>query len=220
MWKACIFDLDGTLANTLESMAIVMNSVLREYDLLELPVDNFRYYCGEGASVLVRKCLKEAGDEKLQYYEDAERKYRRQFDMDPLYKVKHYPGMPETLKNLQEKGILMGVCSNKPDLAAKKVIREMFGTELFREVLGQSDQIRRKPAPDAPLAIAREFSVKPEECIYVGDTKTDMLTGKAAGMYTVGVLWGFRDREELFSNGADLLIEQPEELLRLFEESR
>ncbi len=218
MWKACIFDLDGTLANTLDSMAVVMNAVLRSYDLKELPVDNYRYYCGEGASVLVRRCLEAAGDSDLQYYEEAEKKYRRQFDEDPLFKVSHYPGMPETLRYLKEKGIPLGVCSNKPDIAAQKVVKEMFGTELFLEVAGQSEQIRRKPAPDGPLAIAKAFQVKPEECLYIGDTKTDMQTGKAAGMYTIGVLWGFRDKEELVNNGADIVIEHPEQLKDFFEE--
>ena len=83
---------------------------------------------------------------------------------------------------------------------------------MFEIVLGQKEDIARKPAPDGALKIAEMFGVKPEECVYVGDTKTDMLTGKAAGMITVGALWGFRDREELLTNGADLIIEKPEEL--------
>ena len=94
------------------------------------------------------------------------------------------------------------------------MIASLFG-DSFDLVIGQSDRIRRKPAPDAPLKAAETFGVLPGECMYAGDTRTDMLTGKAAGMYTVGVLWGFRDREELESSGADTVVNSPEELLEL-----
>ena len=95
----------------------------------------------------------------------------------------------------------------------------MFGGD-FDLVLGQSEEIKRKPSPEGPLKIAREFGVKPEECMYVGDTATDMKTGRAAGMYTVGALWGFRDRKELNENGADLVAEKPEELVRIYKGER
>ena len=85
-------------------------------------------------------------------------------------------------------------------------------------VVGQSEAIRRKPAPDGPLMVAEKFGVKPEECMYVGDTSTDMKTGKAAGMYTVGALWGFRDRKELNENGADIVAEKPTDLVKICEE--
>ena len=194
MIKACIFDLDGTLADTLESMAYVANEIMQKYGLKTLPTDNFRYYSGEGADMLMQRALKDAGDKELIHYEEGRRLYREMFAADPMYKVVPYEGMPETLKELKKRGIRLAVCSNKPHPAAVKVIAQLYGDD-FDMVLGQSDAIRRKPAPDGPLMIAGKFGVRPEECMYVGDTSTDMKTGKAAGMFTVGALWGFRDRE-------------------------
>lgn len=217
MIKACIFDLDGTLADTLESMAYVTNEIMQKYGLKTLPTDNFRYYSGEGADMLMQRALKDAGDKELIYYEEGRRLYREMFAADPMYKVVPYEGMPETLKELKKHGIRLAVCSNKPHPAAVKVIAQLYGDD-FDMVLGQSDAIRRKPAPDGPLMIAGKFGVRPEECMYVGDTSTDMKTGKAAGMFTVGALWGFRDREELNANGADLVAEHPTDLVKISEE--
>lgn len=217
MIKACIFDLDGTLADTLESMAYVANEIMQKYGLKTLPTDNFRYYSGEGADMLMQRALKDAGDKELIHYEEGRRLYREMFAADPMYKVVPYEGMPETLKELKKRGIRLAVCSNKPHPAAVKVIAQLYGDD-FDMVLGQSDAIRRKPAPDGPLMIAGKFGVRPEECMYVGDTSTDMKTGKAAGMFTVGALWGFRDREELNANGADLVAEYPTDLVKISEE--
>ena len=217
MIKACIFDLDGTLADTLESRAYVANEIMQKYGLKTLPTDNFRYYSGEGADMLMQRALKDAGDKELIHYEEGRRLYREMFAADPMYKVVPYEGMPETLKELKKRGIRLAVCSNKPHPAAVKVIAQLYGDD-FDMVLGQSDAIRRKPAPDGPLMIAGKFGVRPEECMYVGDTSTDMKTGKAAGMFTVGALWGFRDREELNANGADLVAEHPTDLVKISEE--
>ena len=167
--------------------------------------------------MLMQRALKDAGDKELIHYEEGRRLYREMFAADPMYKVVRYEGMPETLKELKKRGIRLAVCSNKPHPAAVKVIAQLYGDD-FDMVLGQSDAIRRKPAPDGPLMIAGKFGVRPEECMYVGDTSTDMKTGKAAGMFTVGALWGFRDREELNANGADLVAEHPTDLVKISEE--
>ena len=219
MIKACIFDLDGTLADTLESMAYIVNMIMEKFDLKPMPVENFKYYSGEGAKMLMQRCLKDAGDTKLVHLEEGERIYREMFAENPMYKVNHYPGMPETIRELKRRGLKLGVCSNKPHPAALKVIAQMFGDD-FDIVMGQSDAIRRKPAPDGALMLAREFQVQPQECMYVGDTATDMQTGKAAGMLTVGALWGFRDEKELMENGADLVAQKPEDLLEIYEEKQ
>lgn len=217
MIKACIFDLDGTLADTLESMSYVTNIILRKFGLKEMPTENFKYYCGEGARMLMTRALRDAGDPELALLDEGERVYKEMFAADPLYKVVPYEGIPETLREFKARGLKIGVCSNKPNLATLKVIEIMF-PGLFDTVIGQSDQIRRKPAPDGALKIAEEFGVKPEECMYIGDTATDMKTGKAAGMYTVGALWGFRDLQELESNGADIIAQKPVDLIKIFEE--
>ena len=206
MIKACIFDLDGTIADTLESMAYVANEIMEKFSLKPQPTDNFRYYSGEGADMLIKRCLIDAGDPDLVHYEEVRELYRKKFDEDPLYKVVPY----------KDAGLKMAVCSNKPHIAAQKVVKAIYG-DVFDEVMGQQEGIRRKPAPDGPLKIAEEFGVKPEECMYIGDTKTDMQTGKSAGMYTVGALWGFRDRRELEENGADIVAAVPLELVAIYE---
>ena len=215
MIKACIFDLDGTLAYTLDSMAAVGNQVVRKFGLNPMPVENYRYYCGNGADMLVKRLLIDAGDKELVHYEEARKLYRTEFDKDPFYKIQHYPGMPETLKTLKQNGVKLGVCSNKPHEAAVKVVKRMFGDQVFDMLMGQSDSIRKKPAPHGPLKIDEQFGVLPEECMYLGDSGTDMQTGKAAGMYTVGVLWGYREKEELLKNVSDALVESPEVILYL-----
>lgn len=217
MIKACIFDLVGTLADTLESMAYVANEIMEKFSLKPQPTDNFRYYSGEGADMLIKRCLIDAGDPELIHYEEVRELYRKKFDEDPLYKVVPYKDMPETVEELKAKGMKLAVCSNKPHIAARKVVKAMYG-DIFDEVMGQQEGIRRKPAPDGPLKIAENFGVKPEECMYIGDTKTDMKTGKAAGMYTVGALWGFRDRAELEGNGADVVAGGPKDLLSVYKE--
>ena len=218
MIKACIFDLDGTLANTLESMAYVANEILKSMNLKPQPVENFKYYSGEGADMLIRRCLKDAGDPELTHYEEVRRIYRKKFDEDPLYKVVPYEGIKELLHALRAAGVKLAVCTNKPHVAAVKVIDKMFDRYALTLVIGQSDSIRRKPAPDGPLKAAAEFDALPEECMYIGDTKTDMETGTAAGMHTIGVLWGFRDMEELESSGAEIVAEKPQDLLKIYEE--
>ncbi|MBR2260019.1 MAG: HAD family hydrolase [Blautia sp.] len=217
MIKACIFDLDGTLLYTLDSMAKPGNEVLKALGLHTLPVENYRYYCGDGARKLTERILYDAGDKELAHFEEAYPMYRQSFVADPLYGVRKYPGMDEVLKAMKEQGLFLAVCSNKPDEAAVQVIEQMY-PGVFDVVIGQKDGRKRKPSPDMPLAAAQSFGVSPEECMYVGDSGTDMLTGKAAGMFTVGVLWGYRDLEELEENGADNAVFAPEDLLGLLQD--
>lgn len=215
MIRACIFDLDGTLAYTLESMAHTANRILVQLGLRELPTENFRYYCGDGASVLVRRVLRDAGDEKLTHYEKMEHLYREAFRKDPMYGVTPYPGIPEVLEELKKEGAKLAVCSNKPHEATKNVIGKMFGGT-FDAVQGQQQGLPLKPAPDGALRLATELGVRSGECMYIGDTHTDMETGNAAGMITVGVLWGYRDRKELLESGAMLLAETPADLRNIY----
>ena len=132
-----------------------------------------------------------------------------------MYEVKPFPGIPELLSELQAEGIRTAVLSNKPDAQTREVVRSLFGDKLIDMVQGQTEEVPRKPAPDGALRIAAAFGLEPSECMYLGDSDTDMKTGRAAGMYTVGVLWGFRNREELLKNGAEALAEKPEDIKTL-----
>lgn len=129
-----------------------------------------------------------------------------------MYQVEPYEGIVELLYMLKENGIRLAVLSNKPHEQTLKVIADSFEEGMFDLVIGQKEEIRRKPAPDGALLIAKEFGVMPQECLYIGDTGTDIQTGNAAGMHSVGVLWGFRDERELREYRAELLAEHPREI--------
>lgn len=209
MYKLCIFDLDGTLADTVESMARPANRALRELGLCELPSENFKYYAGDGAAVLCQRVLKDAGDPQGSYYDRYYPMYRKYFGKDCMYRVHPYDGIPEALRDLKAAGIPVTVLSNKPHGQAVEVVARLFGEGMFDAVQGQVDGVPKKPAPDGALRLADRFGADPAECLYFGDTGTDMLTGTRAGMHTVGVLWGFRTYRELAENGADEIIESP-----------
>ena len=212
--KACIFDLDGTLTNTLESMTYSVNLTLKEMGLSQITKDQCRMFVGNGARVLIEESLKVSGDPKASRIEEGMKIYGRIFDQNCTYHVTPYEGIPEMLKALKNRGIHLAVLSNKPDRQTVKVVKEIFGDNIFDYAQGQKDGIRRKPAPDGVWYLMEQMQVSKEECLYIGDSEVDAATGKNAGLKTIGVLWGFRDRKTLETAGADHLIERPEELLQ------
>ena len=212
--KACIFDLDGTLTNTLESMTYSVNLTLKEMGLSQITKDQCRMFVGNGARVLIEESLKVSGDPKASRIEEGMKIYGRIFDQNCTYHVTLYEGIPEMLKALKDRGIHLAVLSNKPDRQTVKVVKEIFGDNIFDYAQGQKDGIRRKPEPDGVRYLMEQMQVSKEECLYIGDSEVDAATGKNAGLKTIGVLWGFRDRKTLETAGADHLIERPEELLQ------
>ena len=212
--KACIFDLDGTLTNTLESMTYSVNLTLKEMGLSQITKDQCRMFVGNGARVLIEESLKVSGDPEASRIEEGMKIYGRIFDQNCTYHVTPYEGIPEMLKALKDRGIHLAVLSNKPDRQTVKVVKEIFGDEIFDYAQGQKDGIRRKPEPDGVWYLMEQMQVSKEECLYIGDSEVDAATGKNAGLKTIGVLWGFRDRKTLETAGADHLIERPEELLQ------
>ena len=212
--KACIFDLDGTLTNTLESMTYSVNLTLKEMGLSQITKDQCRMFVGNGARVLIEESLKVSGDPKASRIEEGMKIYGRIFDQNCTYHVTPYEEIPEMLKALKDRGIHLAVLSNKPDRQTVKVVKEIFGDNIFDYAQGQKDGIRRKPAPDGVWYLMEQMQVSKEECLYIGDSEVDAATGKNAGLKTIGVLWGFRDRKTLETAGADHLIERPEELLQ------
>lgn len=212
--KACIFDLDGTLTNTLESMTYSVNLTLEEMGLSKITKDQCRLFVGNGARVLMEKSLKAAGDTDASRIEEGMEIYGRIFDQNCTYYVTPYEGIPEMLKALKDKGIQLAVLSNKPDRQTVKVVKAIFGEELFDYAQGQKEGIRRKPEPDGVWYLMEQMHVSKEECLYIGDSEVDAATGRNAGLKTIGVLWGFRDRKTLETAGADDLIDRPDELLQ------
>lgn len=212
--KACIFDLDGTLTNTLESMTYSVNLTLEEMGLSKITKDQCRLFVGNGARVLMEKSLKAAGDTDASRIEEGMEIYGRIFDRNCTYHVTPYEGIPEMLKALKDKGIHLAVLSNKPDRQTVKVVKAIFGEELFDYAQGQKEGIRRKPEPDGVWYLMEQMHVSKEECLYIGDSEVDAATGRNAGLKTIDVLWGFRDRKTLETAGADDLIDRPDELLQ------
>lgn len=207
MTKACIFDLDGTLTRTQESIARPINMTLKYYGLPEQPVEDYNYFAGDGIKNALERALKAAGDTEAAHLEEGLPMCRKWMNEDPLYHVEPYPHVIESLHALKEKGIKIAVFSNKPHESAVNVVETIFGKGLFDHVQGQTDRIPIKPDPAGVYEILKEFGVKKKECLYFGDTNTDMMTGHNAGLYTVGVTWGFRPRAELEEYKADCIID-------------
>ena len=169
---------------------------------------------GGGAANLVKRALKAGGDEDLVHFEEAFALYKKFFADDCMYQVKPYSGIPELLAALKEKGLKIAVLSNKPHDQTTDVIETLFGKGYFDIIQGQKDELPIKPDPAGVFAILKQLNLTAEDILYLGDTATDMKTGKSAGAFTVGALWGFRNRKELEEGHADAIIAHPLELLR------
>ena len=206
MKKAVIFDLDGTLTNTLKSLWKSTNMALATAGLPPHEIDSYKYFAGNGAKELIRKSLIADGDTELVHFDSVMEAYNRIFEEYCMYEVKPYDGIRELLKALKEKGLHLAVNSNKPQPRTVDVVEEIFGKDTFDLLVGQC------------VYILEQLHLNKEDVLYIGDTCTDMQTGKSAGVFTVGALWGFRDRQELVENHADAIIEKPLELLQYIDQ--
>ncbi|MGN0383585.1 MAG: HAD family hydrolase [Eubacterium sp.] len=215
MYKACIFDLDGTLLDTLESIATSANKAIGCFGYEPHPLEKFKKFAGDGQIELLRRCLIESGDVNASHLQEALEKYRQIFASGCGFHVKPYEGIIEMLTKLKNKNIKIAVFSNKNHENVVTALDGAFGRGYFDYVYGKQEGIPLKPSPEGGFKIMEALNVTPAECIYVGDTDTDMKTGKNLGAFTVGVTWGFRDEDELRSEGADAIISYPLELIEL-----
>lgn len=211
--KAALFDLDGTLTNTLEDIANAMNRALRMHGLPTFPVDDYRYLVGDG----VKKLAERACRDRTKLADSVRREYQAYYRDHAQDQTAPYDGIQEMLRELQRMEIRMAVFSNKPHADTCRVVAHYFPDVRFDAVRGQIEGIPVKPDPAGALAIAEDMGVRPEEFIYFGDTGTDMCCAVNAGMRPVGVLWGFRTSEELLAAGAQVLLEHP---MQIFEHLR
>lgn len=212
MYKAYVFDLDGTVADTINTIAYYVNETMKKHNLKTFEIEDYNYFVGEGASLLIERALRAQDKFEENLHRELLKEYLESYNKKPLYLTKLYDGMAETLKELKAKGMKLGVFSNKPQSSVDLVIDAFFEKDFFDAVSGQKEGFPRKPDPAVLLDMLKNFGVEPKECVYVGDTSTDMQTGKNAECFTVGVLWGFRERAELEENNADLIISSPSEL--------
>lgn len=205
MIRAVLFDLDGTLTNTLEDIADAMNRSLRLHGLPEWPVDAYRYLVGDGAKKLAERAVRERQELAL----SVQREYQAYYQAHTRVKTQPYDGVPEMLRALQGRGVPLAVFSNKPDADTKGVVSHFFPDIAFAVVRGQVEGVPVKPDPTGALLVAEQLGVLPGEVLYLGDTSTDMQCALNAGMHPVGVRWGFRPEEELWSSGAEQVIQTP-----------
>lgn len=213
-YNAVIFDLDGTLLDSIEDLADSMNAVLKSAGFPVHDVESYKYYVGDGMEKLVFRALPEVyrdNETVKQFSEKMQEEYAKRWNK----KTRPYDGIPELLDILAGKNIHMAVLSNKPDNFTKLIVKELLPNWNFRVVCGDRNGIPKKPDPKGALEIAGALGLQPKNVLYLGDTGTDMQTANNAGMFAVGALWGFRKREELVINGAKALIDNPLDLLHL-----
>ena len=210
---AIIFDLDGTLLDTLQDIADAANEVLEERGWPTHPVDAYRFFVGSGVGHLMHCATPEEhrNVESNELVEVFREKYRRNWRRH----TKPYAGIPGMLDGVTERGIRMSILSNKPDNFTKEFVTELLSGWKFERVFGRREHVPKKPDPTSTLEIASDMGTEPSRMLFVGDSAVDMQTATAAGMTPVGVLWGFRPRSELESGGARFLLEKPAELLTL-----
>lgn len=210
--KTVIFDLDGTLLDSLKGIGDAMNKLLENLGYPVHTMEAYRYFVGDGMRELVRRALPpqltlaEAGLVKL------EKEYRKIYDQLWPLETAPYDGIPEALDRLSRENIKMAVLSNKTDYCTRQMVRDLLGDWDFPVVFGKREGVPKKPDPWAALEIAGILDTPPDQAVFVGDTSVDMQTAVNAGMYPLGVLWGFREAKELQESGAKALIGQPREL--------
>lgn len=213
--NAVIFDLDGTLLDTLDDLADSMNVVLAEHGFPTHPTASYRYFVGDGMANLVRRAFPETVSRSEEAVAQGLAAMRAEYDRRWNSKTRPYPGVSDMLDALVERHVKIAVLSNKPHEFTLKTVEALLSNWTFDVVLGERPPIPRKPDPQGAVEVSRLLGIPPQRILYLGDTGTDMLTATRAGMTAVGALWGFREAEELRSTGASTLIERPMDLLDL-----
>jgi phosphoglycolate phosphatase len=213
-FKGVIFDLDGTLANTLDDIAGSMNRILKTHGYPIRQVNDYKLLVGRGLDNLVTQALPpEARDQQKAAVCLAE--MISDYERNCLVQTRLYDGVLELINELLWLDIQLAVFSNKAEPLTLKIVDQLMRAVPFVKVMGARPDIPKKPDPAGAILIAREMGIQPENMIYVGDSDVDMITAGRAGMHAVGVSWGFRTREELQDNGARIIINHPAELLRI-----
>lgn len=221
MKKAVIFDLDGTLLNTLEDLADSVNYALQKNNQPICTLEQIRNYVGNGAAVLIQRALGGC-DEKNQLYKNTFADFKTHYAVNNNNKTQPYSGITELLKKLKQNGIYTAIVSNKPDFAVKS-LQSIYFDGVVSVALGQTDDTPKKPAPDMVFKAIKQLEdnfntdISVEDCVYVGDSDVDVMTAKNSGMDMIGVDWGFRGKEFLLAHGCKDIVFSAEELLSAIE---
>ena len=211
MYKTIIFDLDGTLLDTLDDLTDSTNAVLDKFGLKRRTREEVRAFVGNGIAKLIERAV---GQDGIKYHAEAVAEFKRYYGEHCAEKTAPYPGILSLLHTLKEQGIKTAVVSNKADFAVKSLSKTYFDGLLLSAV-GEDEEkgIRKKPAPDSLLAVMEQLSAAAETTLYVGDSEVDIQTAQNAGVECISVTWGFKDRDFLIENSATLLVDSVEELL-------
>lgn len=214
-YKAAIFDLDGTLLNTIDDICDSMNAVLERRGFAVHGVESYKFFVGDGMKNLAVRSLPESA-RRPELIEEIVAEMEREYGKNCENKTAPYPGIIEMLGALAEAKVRISVLSNKPHIFTEAVVRRYFKGFKFEHVIGASDRFEKKPEPAAALYIARQLDIPVSKFVYAGDTDTDMATARNAKMFAAGVSWGFRPASELKEAGADVIIDRPEQILKFF----
>jgi phosphoglycolate phosphatase len=213
-FKAILFDLDGTLLNTLNDLGNAVNRVLSMRHLPVHHIDAYRYFVGDGVEMLIARALPEGNRDKAIIHACME-EFNKEYNLSWNRETTLYPGISEMLDIVQTLGLKLAIFSNKPQKFTQYCVDEYLSNWKFEVVLGHQASIPHKPDPAGALAIARRIGLAPSYFLYLGDTGVDMQTACAAGMFPVGALWGFRLLDELMANGAKAAVHHPLEVVEL-----
>ena len=211
-YSAVLFDMDGTVTDSLADMHDSVNRALSEFALPEVSEDDVRRYVGNGARRLIEQAVPEGTEPGLT--ERVLEFYLPWYAAHCMIKTGPYSGIPELMRRLNAAGVRQVIVTNKPDSAASE-IQERFFSDLAEFAVGEKPGIRRKPCPDMVDAAVERLGLEKSRCVYVGDSEVDITTARNAGMKCISVLWGFRNREELERAGAECFARSPEELYDL-----
>lgn len=212
MKSSIIFDLDGTLLDTLDDLKDSVNHVLASHSMPVRSRDEIRSFVGNGLPTLIRRSVPDGTPESVS--EKLTKEMTVYYRTHARIKTKAYGGVPELLKSLAEMNIKTAVVTNKEEAAAKTLCREIFG-DVFTAVIGDNGIDRLKPAPDNVFRALEALNAQKSETLYIGDSNVDMETAENAGLDSVGVLWGFRDRQTLLDSGAKYIVSEPNEIIDL-----
>ncbi|MFV7789232.1 HAD family hydrolase [Aliarcobacter lanthieri] len=207
-----IFDLDGTLLDSIEDIAVSMNKVLESLNLPIHDIKDYKYFVGSGVDVLVENAL---GKFSKEIKDEAIKRFKIEYDGKLHSKTIPYEGIYELLDELKKLNYNLAVLSNKPHEFTVSYVNHFFKDYGFKEVHGQKDNVPKKPNPQAAIEIAKSLNAPCKKVFFVGDTKVDMQTAKSAKMLAIGVLWGFRDEQELREFGADFIVKTPLEIVNI-----
>jgi phosphoglycolate phosphatase len=211
-FRGVIFDLDGTLLDTLGDIADAANCVLAKHGFPPHPLADYRQFVGDGVQMLITRALppdRRDPDTVRACLQTMDSEYQRHLNQT----AQPYAGVSELLSSLKRRNLRLAVLSNKPDQFTARCVTDFFGKDLFNPILGLRADRPRKPDPAGALEIARSWGVAPSDILYLGDSGTDMQTAVSAGMFPLGVLWGYRDQPELLATGARALLKHPGDLL-------